>query len=285
MSSLPPLLMRAESLAQLRAKEVGPFLNPDGTLGDGDWRDHARECSELYQQNIRTWQALMSFTNKELMADRCNCNVEPGDYRSHGYVQFKTKLQYAEFMIQMFVCSNEQIQYAPEYSLTRLVRQGLDESGAGYSGMLLRRFNDVQFEETKNGLTKALMALFGTGLAIMMGFAVGVLIATILAVVFYFYTFNDVRRGKELASIRSEHAKSSLGKMVEAFVHNVKEPMQVVRFWNDHRERVHDQLFRKTGARMIYILETNEKYIQGKPIPDDDTGFKGATVPDDQARS
>lgn len=277
----PPLLMRAESLAELRAKEVGPFLNPDGTLGDGDWRQHARECSELYKENIRTWQALTSFTNKALMADRCNCNVEPRVDQIGSYVSFATKLQYAEFMIQMFVCSNEQIQYAPERSLTRLVRQGLDESAAGYSGMLLRRFNDIHYEETKNGLTKALMALFGTGVAITMGFAVGVIIATILAVVFFFYSFSDVRRDGELASIRSEHATSNLGKMVETFVSNIKEPRKVVRFWNDHRERVHDQIFRKTDAVMIYITETNEEYRKGVPIPNNDTGFKGATVPDD----
>lgn len=285
MTSYPPLLLRAESLAELRAKEVGPFFNPDGTLADGDWRRLARECSELYKENIRTWQALMTFTNKELMAERCNCNVEPFVYSAGSYVSFSTKLQYAEFMIQMFVCSIDQIRYAPERSLTRLVRQGLDEFAAGYSRKLLQRFNRIKYEETENGLTKAVMALFGAGAAITMGFAVGAIIATVLAVVFFFYSFNDKRRGEELASIRSEHATSNLGKMFETFVSNVKEPRKVVGFWNDHRERVHDQIFRKTGAVTIYITETGEEYRRGVPIPDNDTGFKGATVPDDEAES
>jgi hypothetical protein len=281
MASLPPLLMRDESLAELRAKEVGPFLNPDGTLSYGDWKDHARDCSKLYKENIRTWSALVSFTNKELMADRCNCNVEP--VKILNYLRFETKLQYAEFMIQMFVCSDAQIQYAPPESLTRLVRKGLDEFAAGYEGWMLGKFNAIQRETTENGLTQAAMAAGGAILAGTMGFAVGLVIAVILAVIFYFYTFNVTRRGREIASLQSEHAKSNLGKMVEEFAKKIKEPLKIVRFWNDHRAAVHDQLFRKTGAKMIYIADTGDEYDRGEPIPDDDTGFAGATAPDDEA--
>ena len=262
--ALPPLTLRVGS---------------DGRLNRDQWRHLGDECSALYKENLRTWQELMSFTDKAVRADRCNCNAEPWVFDSGGDISFSTKRQYAEFMIQMFVCSNEQIQYAPEDSITRRVRKLLDTYPKGYSARLMERWKHTQSEITENGLTQAGMALAGVIAAAVFSFAVGFLIAVVLAVVFFFYSFTRVRQDQELADIQSEHAKSNLGRMVEAFAKAGGEPTLVVRFWNEHRESVHAALFSVTGRKEIYISDTREIYNKGAAIPATDTGFAGVAAP------
>ena len=254
-------------------------LGPDGRLSRDNWALHGNECSALYKENLRTWQELMSFTDKAVRADRCNCNAEPWVFESGGDISFTTKRQYAEFMIQMFVCSNAQIQYAPDDSVTRRVRELLDTYPKGYSARLMERWNHTQREITGNGLTQAGMALAGVITAAVFSFAVGFLIAVVLAVVFFFYSFNRVRQDRELADIQSEHAKSNLGKMVEAFARAGGEPTRVVQFWNEHRASVHEALFSVAGRDAIWIGDTGEMYRKGAEIHFTDTGFAGVAAP------
>lgn len=261
--TLPPLTLR---------------VGADGRLGRDQWRHLGDECSALYKENLRTWQELMSFTDKAVRADRCNCNAEPELFSSGGHIRFATKRQYAEFMIQMFVCSNAQIRYAPDDSITRRVRNLLDTYPKGYSARLMERWKDTQREITENGLTQAGMALAGVIATAVFSFAVGFLIAVVLAVVFFFYSFNRVRQDQELADIQSEHAKSNLGKMVEAFAKNVTEPTLVVQFWNEHRASVHAALFSVTRRDTIYISDTRDLYSKGAEIPPTDTGFAGVAA-------
>lgn len=262
--ALPPLTLR---------------VGADGRLNRDQWRHLGDQCSALYRENLKTWQELMSFTDKAVRADRCNCNAEPDLFSSGGHIRFATKRQYAEFMIQMFVCSNAQIEYAPEDSITRRVRKELDNHPEGYSARLMERWKNTQSEITENGLTQAGMALAGVIATAVFSFAVGFLIAVVLAVVFFFYSFNRVRQDQELANIQSEHAKSNLGRMVEAFAKNVTEPTLVVQFWNEHRESVHAALFRVTRRKEIYISETRELYSKGERIDEKDTGFAGVAAP------
>lgn len=102
---------------------------PEEREREASWSSFKKLCRSAHQETSAYVMSLERQMDKFLTGGGCSCNYEPsffvGAKDNRGFVAFASEQIYNAFMIQMALCTLENIN-APRNSVTYRVRNGLD---------------------------------------------------------------------------------------------------------------------------------------------------------------